>query len=638
MGTQQQGEITVRLSHPYSNLSSVSADEVERILTLQYFICDRGQVVTLSPDLTDQGGLFRLHRGDLTATSKIYVVANGHLSPGTKDIAVGSAESLLTSLQTMQSDNNGQVKELAMSLVSPLSEALSGDKALKLQLRRNMARFDLKIQQDVGIEVLAIRVRGLPMASSVFMDELSNPESEATYVSDFKQPITRSTPRLFYGHPLVADSRAAVVQVDVKYNGRSMTLERPLSQIKRNYIHNISVASNLGAITLDVSPLGLDDGDTDSPIQEELTLKIDRAQSQLCDGASISDDAMRLHMPYWGGECRITLSAAVGVVLKEVRGLTDDFAITSISPDGLSYRITTSGNQRSNGQKRAVMLNFSHPSDALDNDFPLAVVIDNSAAFPFVSIGDLDWMHYNAVGSDPNLYQQPIEMSDVRSLYSKGTWAIFTGKTYQWGPRPGRNGVQVALVTWGTDGYGNAALPSVNGAIIGDPGLWQGGNVPCPAGWRIPRYDEFKRIWPPQGTLLKFDEPTQYTVGGKNYSAVIETFGGSYQSNISGSGQVGGTWDPARNIIIGDGQTEILFPIGGYRKPNGTFKPTPSSPNSYNGLGLDVGVEAWYWCADRLGLSFKYIAVGIANKVIQNNTNDKEHNAWYSVRCVRDKK
>lgn len=632
---QNNDEFSVQLTRTYSNEASTTNEE-EKMYTLKYFICDGGKVTAISHDLTAEEGSFKLDRRAITPTSKIYAVANHQLFPSVEEITVGSSETLFSTLKTAQSGNNGQIKVLAMSAIASLKGIESG-KVLYLQMKRNMARFDLNIQQDVGIEVSAISAHGLATESSVFENGTANSENSATYRSDYGTPVTDNIKGLFYAHPRAVGSSAAVIEIDVKYNGRLVTINVPLGEIKRNCIHKINVIANFGEISVTVDVSGMEEGDSDNTQNEDLILKIDNAESVLDEGVTVAADGMRLDLPYWGTNTTMALAAQAGTILASVEGATDDFTITPISDDGLRYQITTSGNKRTNGEKRAVVLNFSLPNDKHGNLFRIIVSINNYAPFPIITIGKLDWMVYNAYSKNPSDYPQFFEGTDLRYMYQAGSWHKYTGVSYQWGPRPGRNGVQITLNSWGSESYGYGALPTINGAIIGTPTIWEGVTSPCPDGWRLPTYKEFQTIFPSNGTTLQENIPTPYTTSEVgNLTAVIETFGGTHLTNIVGSGAEGGSYVLAKNIIISNDQFEIIFPIGGFRKANGTFKPTPTSPSVWNGLGTNVGVEAYYWCADKTKANF--VAVGIANRVIQNNTNNREHNAWYHARCVRTSK
>lgn len=632
---QNNEEFSVQLTRTYSNEASSSANE-EEIRTLKYFICDGGKVTAISHDLTAEEGSFKLDRRAITPTSKIYAVANHQLFPSANEITVGSSETLFTTLKTAQSGNNGQVEELAMSATASL-EGIESGKVLFLQMKRNMARFDLNVQQNVEIEIPSISVYGLATESSVFENGRANPENSATYISNYSVPITESIKGLFYAHPRVMGGNAAVIEIDVRYNGRLVTLTVPLGEIKRNCVHKINVVANFGEISVSVDVSGMEEGDSDDTQNEDLTLKIDNTGSILGDGVTLSSDGMRLDLPYWGTNTTMALAAQAGTILKSVEGATDDFTITPISEDGLRYQITTSINRRTSGEKRAVVLNFLLPNDKHGNFYRIIVSINNYAPFPILTIGKLDWMVYNAYSKNPSDYPQFFEGTDLRYMYQAGSWNKYTGKSYQWGPRPGKNGVQITLYSWSSENYGYGALPTINGAIIGNPTKWEGETSPCPNGWRLPTYQEFQTLFPPNGTILQENQPTPYTTSEMgNLTAVIETFGGTCLTNVINSGALGGSYVPAKNIIISNDKFEIIFPIGGFRVPNGTFRATPTGALNWNGLGANAGTEGYYWCLDKSSSNF--LAVGIANKVIQNNTNNKTHNSWYHARCVRTSK
>lgn len=635
--------VGVALSRQYSNDLLQDQQEGEPINSLRYYICDGGVVSFRSPDLAAGAAdeqTIQVDKSYVTSTSKIYALANGELAADVdRLVVVGAAESVLTSLSTSQSGSNGQVQMLAFGAAEALSAYQNGG-VIPLKLKRNMARFDLSIQKNVPIEVLAVKVDGLQTAGSVFEQGRVTSDNTASYVSDFAAPQTKSIEGLFYAHPSIEGSAAAVVTVDAKYNGNLVTLRTKVDRIDRNTIHVIGVVSSMGVLSLDMSISGMEMGDSDTVGKNEMSLRIDKDKCQLPSGASVSDDGLRLHMPYWGASATIVLDAPEGLIFKGANDQTDNFSITPTAdaPQGLSYRITTGANNRTNGDKKTILLSFSHPDDKYNNEMRLAVVIENFAAFPAVSLADLDWMHSNVRGQNPTLYQQFFNDQDVRTMLDKpALWSEFAGRSYQWGPRPGKNGVQISFYPLGGEfAYGHGELPTLNGAIIGTPTQWSGPTVPCPAGWRLPTYAEFASIWPPNNTTVPIDAaPTQYTINGKQYSAVIETFGGSYHSNITNSGIITGSSQKARSLLISDGQTRLIFPICGFRKPNGTFK--PDATTQYNNYGLGVGAEAFYWCGDK-GPTGQYVAVGISNQVIQNHQNNREHNAWYSVRCVRKTK
>lgn len=643
LGQGQAEELQVPLARQYSNDLSQDEQLDEKINSLRYYICEQGVVRFVSPDLASDAHsaqTIQIDKKYVTPTGKIYVMANGELAGDVERLLViGTAESVFSSLATTQSDDNGRVQALAMGAVGELSAYQNGG-VIPLKLQRNMARFDLSIQQGVGIEVLSVEVVGLETAGAVFGGGSVTSQNTARYVSDFAAPQTQSIGGLFYGHPSV-DGRAAVVSIDVMYAGRLATLKAVLHPIIGNSIRVISVNSNMGVLSLDVSMGALQAGDNDNPNLNTMSLRIDRAKSQLPVGASVSDDGLRLNMPYWGETAIIALDAPEGLIFKGASEQVDNFTIAAVtnSPRGPEYRITTDKNRRTNGEKKAILLTFSHPNDKLGNDLRLSVVMDNYAPFPAVAMGNVDWMHANTRGQDPKLYQQFFNGTNVRTMYGQAAmWSTFASRSYQWGPRPGKNGVQIALNPLGPEfSYTNTDLPALNGAITGTPTVWTGANVPCPAGWRLPTYAEFASIWPSNNTTVPIDAtPIQYTINGKQYTAVIETFGGSYHSNITGSGIAAGSSQMARNLIISDGQDQILFPICGFRKPNGTFKHDPNGATQFNNYGLGVGAEAYYWCGDKSAA--KFVAVGISNQKIENHQNNREHNAWYSVRCVRDKK
>lgn len=631
-------QLTISVLHPYSNGLSQQDSEDEQIGSLRYYICDGGKVTVVSNDLAANHAAIKLEKADITSTAKFYMIANGELSNQFGAIGVGSDEDLFATLETRFEQTNGQIETIAMSASIPLGAYLNGG-VMPVKLKRNMARFDLSIQQNVDIEVESITVSGLPTAGSVFENGTVSSENKATYTSNFAEAQKESVEGLFYCYERPVGENAAVAQIDVRYGGKLTTLIAPIGDIKRNSICRLVVVANMGSVSATVDVSGIEEGDNDNPPNTDLTFDIHSITSS-DPGVSLSSDKRLVNLPYSGATVDITLSTEdEAVELKSVEGAIDNFTVARVnSAIGPTYTITTSPNTRVGADKRVVILNFTLPSDKSANVHQIMVSIENYSSLATVTIGALDWMLYNASGKDVTGYPLPDANADVRSMYKfPQRWQQFTGKIYQWGPRPGKNGVQIALYSWGTESYGHVALPNINGAIIGNPARWEGATVPCPDGWRLATHDDYQSIWPPHGTIITENVPVSYTTSkGNQCSAVIETFGGTYLNNRTGSGQKGGTYEKARNMIITAGATEILFPIGGFRRHNGAFKPNPTGASTWNGLGLGLGSEAYYWCADKSGNNFN--AVGISNGVIQNNKNNHGHNIWYHQRCVRSKK
>lgn len=632
-------QLTIAVSHPYSNGLALQQSKDEKIGSLRYYICDGGKVTAVSDDLAANHTAIKLDKANITPTAKIYMIANGELSDQLGTIGVGSDEALLATLETRFGQTNGQIESIAMSAGVPLGTYLNGG-VVPVKLKRNMARFDLSIQQNVGIEVESITVRGLPSAGSVFENGTVNSQNTALYASNFTTAQTESVEGLFYCYERPVGGNAAVAQIEVRYDGNLTTLIAPIGDIRRNSICRLVVVANMGSVSATFDVSGFEDGDSDNPPNTDSTFDIYDITSSDPE-VSLSSDKTRINLPHSGATVNMVLSTIDdGVVLKSVEGAVDNLTVTRInSTIGPTYTITTAPNTRVGTDNRVVILNFTLPTDKSGNVHQIMVSINNYSPVPAVTIGALDWMLYNASGKDMTGYPIADDNStDVRSRYQHPQrWQQFTGKIYQWGPRPGKNGVQIALYSWGSESYGHVALPNLNGAIIGNPTRWEGETVPCPDGWRLATHDDYQSIWPPHGTIITENVPVSYTTSkGNQCSAVIETFGGTYLNNRTGSGQQGGTYEKARNLIITAGATEILFPIGGFRKANGSFKPTPTGNSVWNGLGLGLGGEAYYWCADKSGNNFN--AVGISNGVIQNNKNNHGHNIWYHQRCVRSKK
>lgn len=645
---KKEGEFTIHLTRSYSNETSPTSNESEKINTLRYFVCENEKVVIISKNLAGGEEVITIPETDVTRTSTIYVIANGELTGKMSTITVGSDETIFSSLETAQSGNNGQVEAIAMSTFASRGSIPIGS-ALTLRLQRNIARFDLKIKPNSGIEVVGVRIVGLATASSLFENGTTTSVNSATYVGNFTTPYTESVKGLLYAHPRVVGESAAVVEADVRFNGKLATLTAPLSEIQRNCVNTISIAvtppdpnpdpdpdPSTGSISMEIITTDMEEGDSNSTQPgEKVTIKIDKAQSILDDGVSVSEDGKRLNLPYWGTSTTIALVAPTGTTLKSVDGSIDDFMITPVAGSETNYQISTSSNARAGSGKKAVLLNFTFPDNTLENNYRISVTIDNYAVFPIITIDGLDWMIHNAFSRNEIDYAKIPDVKDIREIYSDpAQWAKFTGKGCQWGPRAGigANGTQYMVAAWEIQKYVQSDLIYANGDIIGGSKtkIWEGVSSPCPEGWRVPTYAEYQSIWPPQGTTLQENVPIEYnSQTGKKLTAVIETFGGNYPCHS----HMGPSTANAKNMIIKSGTVELLFPIAGYRTPNGAFTNPDTGKSLYTGLGIGIGTEVYYWCSDRNNEN--YVAVGIADNVIQNNTTDRTPNMWYYQRCVR---
>lgn len=636
---QAKGDLTINLTRSYSNAAPYDQEDGEKINTLRYFICEQGVIKIISENIAGGQGVIKIDQNLITPLCNIYVIANGELSAQIGDVTVGAQQSVFSTLETAQSDNNGQVRAIAMAAFVSHAELAAGAGAT-LRLRRNMARFDLDVAQDQGIEVLDVRVVGLATSSTLFPTATENSPNTASYVSDFESPVTESIRGLFYAHPRAWTDMGTVVEADVRFNGKLTTLTSSVSQIQRNCINTIAIKLSYtppsnpteNPVTMEITTSPMLDGDSSQGQPgQKYSIELDPTQSTLPPQVSISDDGQQLILPYWGVQATIAIKAPLGTTLSHVDGAVDGLSVTPIAGQPLHYTISTLGNTRIGTEKKAVLLNFTFPDNTLNNKYRITVIIDNYSAFHILTLDGLDWMEYNAFSKNLTDYHVLPQGSDIRDAYRNASdWARFTGKACQWGPR--QASTQYLVAAWQVQQYIQSDLININGQIVGGSKtqLWDGLDSPCPRGWRIPTIEEFRSIWPPDGTTIQSGTPVSYTSpSGNNLSAVIETFGGSYPTH-SGDGPSSAQ---AQNLIIKSGAQELLFPIAGYRTPDGVFTDPDTGKSLYTGLGAGMGSHVYYWCSDRSGKN--YVALGIANGISRNDLHDHTPNMWYYQRCVR---
>lgn len=370
-------QLILSVSNPYSNGLSQQESKDEQIRSLRYYICDGGQVRVISNDFAANHTAVKLEKADITPTAKIYMIANGELSDQLGAIGVGSDEALFATLETRFGQSNGQVEAIAMSASVPLGAYLNGG-VVPVKLKRNMARFDLSIQQNVGIEVESITVHGLPTAGSVFENGTVSSENTALYTSNFTVAHTESVEGLFYCHERPVGGSAAVAQINVRYGGNLTTLTAPIGDIRRNSICRLAVVANMGSVSATVDVSGIEEGDNDNPPNTDPKFDIHSINSSNT-GVSLSKDKKLINMPYSGATVDFTLSTKDdGVDLKSVEGAIDNFTITrGNSIVGPTYTITTSPNKRIGTDNRVVILNFTLPSDKSANVHQIMVSIEN---------------------------------------------------------------------------------------------------------------------------------------------------------------------------------------------------------------------------------------------------------------------
>lgn len=602
--------IVMKISTPYTNETGVltGSSPDNEVNTLSGYICENGIVKWVSHNLQNTSGDVWLPSEYKGGT--LYLLANKSQCPQADDIVKGSLENELTSLNAVLNDYRAPSSLLMANVID--IPTLEASENIAINLQRNVARFDLSFEKSVVIH--SISINGIPVSGRVFS---SGSPSALVDTQNLNLTFTEDQPAmsqcLFYCQELVESVQPAMtITVDATFNGLHAKAQSTLRSIRRNYLYRLQVSAPNGIITSDITYADLESGDdvaVDKPLQ--IPIAVDPARSELPANCKLSDDKRKLYFDYHGGKAVIAFEGDAPMKLMSSHGAIRDFSVTS-QADGRFLIYAGESLTELGTDSPAAIMYFAAEEDEKYPSRYQAIVVQSEYFAPFdvVTIGGTEWSQINAQGDNQN-YLITEKNHNYRELY-KSKWRQFSAQGNQWGPRPGdANGK-----TWryaAGDQASNLPYPcypylaNINGAIIGGNNCktWNG---PCPTGWRLPKSEEFARIWPPNGTTLTEGSAVSYT-----------TVFGQFTASIEGLGN--------KCVIISDGTNEVIFPIAGVRSPNGV-DPT----NQYTHFGWNIGMETYYWCYDRT--SANGLVYGIKNKVTVVGARDAA--SWDQVRCVRD--
>lgn len=594
--------VRVKLLSSYDNAGSLLSETDSKINSLSGYICDGGKVVWFSHDLLESEKM--IFPDTYRNAEKMYVIANRSLCPEVDKIQVGSTEQDLNDL--LSSIGHDYVPSvLLMSSIVPISSIVSDNSVVHLQ--RNVARFDL--QADEAVTVHSVSVSGIQARGSIF--KMNTPYSGAettTFNTTFAEGESSSRQCLFYSHEFTGDNQRQInVVLDVSYNGHRARTETHISAVQRNCIYRLRVKSLSGVISSDISCVDMEEGDDVIVKPQGEILRIDEEHSTLPDNCTLSENGQQLTFDYRGGQAMIAFTGSQKQELLKSVGSIKDFSITP-QADG-RFLINVGTNPLEIGSDvPATLLYFKAENESnSEKHQTLSIVAQRFAGFDFVQIGGICWMQVNALTESKQDYLITTDPTQAyREMYKKN-WNQFGGKGNQWGPRPGKDGVNQRFAAWEVVMIYYYDLPNVNGAIIGGNNCLSWDGV-CPEGWHLPTQQDFKNIWPTNNTVIPEGATVNYTTDTGHYTASIETLGN-------------------KCLVISDGTNEIIFPIAGYRAKHGI------NGGSFNFYGWNVGTETYYWCRDRV-LGRNPFVFGINANTIK--VQEFENNAWNQVRCVRE--
>lgn len=617
--TEREGEdtisgkkesITINVQPNYSNFENAGENLIEQDKTmsvLSYFFCQNNIIRKIEEVDIVKGGSVVLSQSESNNYDKLYIIGNSDLCEGVDKVLEGNEIILLDSLLVSYRGGVGHIERMVMSEMTTLPIT----KSLEINLERVMSRFDIVVEGE-GIEISNVVVEGLALAGSIFGDRTeSTKDLSGKFDTTFVTPLTSTVKGLFYAYERDSNKQGEI-RVDLKHNGKAKVFTIPLDEIKRNRIYQINVKYHKGTVDCSLTLAGgMEDGDVG---EASNGLIIDQNKTKLTGGALIESNNQRLILPYGGSSGTLVFTGGANLVLVKQEGNIDNLVLTAQEKSNpLSFSLSIPANRRISSGDQALILSFAPHDDQTNKEKfqQIVIVSKNFAEVEVVTMAGIDWMQFNAVGSDPALYPIFKEGETIETFYRKN-WTYYTGKARQWGARPGKPaGNYTYLGAWEYYyAYDYHKLPDINGGIIGGSSTqkWIGKDSPCPKGWRPPTIMEYKKIWPANDTRISDSEETEYTTPSGTFKMSIKIIN-SY-----------------KNLVIKDIQNnELHFPISGFRTPDMV------NGGGVDGYGWNVGKESYYWCYER-GAS-----VGIKNGVILNKTTQGlNQNSWNNLRCVRD--
>lgn len=301
-GGDNRGVISGQIAHFMVDGESSSVEGEDQITEMKACVFDNGELVKVYENIQVADGSFKLTVEETSGT--LYLVANAVEAGAWHDMNAGELTEEDWKQRIVSLKDNKVVSYFTGSL--QLDDYL-GNGSAPLVLTRGVARFDLSMGTNEGIELKSIRLEHVAN-KAYFLPQsvVSSPATEFVAMEkSFTEPIAENKLGLFYVYEQASEDMKVVL--DVMVDGAPKTLETalPTTGIKRNAVYTLNLHRN--AVSVKVDEWNYVD---DIPLNPDYTDKITvDTEHSVLPGAEITSDGTGLNLSYLSSEMKLYVTS-----------------------------------------------------------------------------------------------------------------------------------------------------------------------------------------------------------------------------------------------------------------------------------------------------------------------------------------
>lgn len=218
---------------------SSSLEGEDRIDEMKACVFDEGRLVKVYEDIQVANGTFKLTVEETKGT--LYLVANAVEAGAWHDMNVGTLTEEEWNRRTVALKENRAVSYFTGSL--SLDEYVAGSGAAPVILTRGIARFDVKIKANEGIELGNIRLENVA-EKAYFLPQSAVSSPETLFVEmeeNYTEPVTGDVPGVFYIYEQASEGMKVLLEVTVDGVPKRTEVVIPSAGIKRNAVYTLNL-------------------------------------------------------------------------------------------------------------------------------------------------------------------------------------------------------------------------------------------------------------------------------------------------------------------------------------------------------------------------------------------------------------
>lgn len=282
----------------YDNGEALS-QEVKELTNLQGCLFSNGRLIGVyDAKVSAEEGVYTFALDQNEGT--FYVLANSEQTEWKKSLTTNTTESEFLSLTQKLSDGK------PIPFLSGATSLTSKDR-IDLQLKRGVARFDLRIRSVVDASVEKLTLEGAMLSTKTFPDSTSSQQTETgTLTFTPTSPYVSDTSGVAYAYE--QSTAGMTLRADVVAAGKHYDIQAALpDSIQRNNIYVVTILQGEVEEDLQLTVEEWNPNSTDAVPDYEGQITVNSTTSQLPDNVQVSENKREITLPSYATEIILAL-------------------------------------------------------------------------------------------------------------------------------------------------------------------------------------------------------------------------------------------------------------------------------------------------------------------------------------------